>query len=372
MRQHLHLFALRAISTFSSFFFNSLRLFVHFSVATHRKLSETEKAPFNKRAHELREKHKNDHPDYKYTPRRRSNKMEAAAAARAAATIAAAATVRPEKAPRRTKVTSKRTTSGKSNGSMSNSSESPTGCSFANGDLLPRNAMFDAMPCDGYTTPNHLMNAIYSRPPNGYKMDSYETDAYPGAHQFENNNGHRQQSPCSTASSNLSCTTLTPPATPHNASILGSASPSKNHFPRDQNYSAAYASPNVLPNNQRQPVDVYFEHKFQQHDYASNFIQPVTHSVLGEHVDAAALNDPMQSYAHNAQLNEAYNFNAYYGDDMTGMEVQAYHNMNSNVDICPAVEKKFIPDPSGGGSGRLTNTNVNTFYNNSPYTSFLN
>lgn len=344
-----------------------------------RKLSETEKAPFNKRAHELREKHKNDHPDYKYTPRRRSNKMEAAAAARAASTVVAASTVRPEKVPRRTKVTSKRATSAKASGATSNSSESPNSCSFSNTDLLPRAAMYDTLTSDDYTTPHYPMNVIYGQTGNRhnvYKIDQYEADAYAAAHPFENNNGQRQQSPCSTASSNLSCTTLTPPATPHNGVILGPSSPSKNHLAREQREQtyAAYVSPNMVvaaasaANNQRQIMDQFVDNKYSSHDYYGNFMQPSNHSVFGAHTDVP-LNDPMQSFAHNQPLNESYNNynNLYYNDEMTGSGMQAYHNMNAATDICPPDEKKFIPELNGGG-GRINN--AATFYSNDAYPTY--
>lgn len=344
-----------------------------------RKLSETEKAPFNKRAHELREKHKNDHPDYKYTPRRRSNKIEAAAAARAASTVAAAATVRPEKPPRRTKVTAKRgATSVKSSGTISNSSESPNSCSFPNTDLLPRNPLFDSMSCDDYGTAHHPMNGIYGHTANRnnnntFKIDSYEADAYASVHQFDNNNGQRQQSPRSTASSNLSCATLTPPATPHNTVVLGSSSPTKNHLPREQRepiYSA-YTASNMVANNQRPMMDSFVDSKYSPHEHYFNCLQPSPHSVFGTHVDAT-LTDQMQPFAHHSQLNEAYNtYNVYYNDDMTGSGMQTYHHsLNVADDICASDEKKFNPELNGGmGGARLTNGN--TFYgNNDAYAAY--
>lgn len=323
-------------------------------------MSETEKAPFNKRAHELREKHKNDHPDYKYTPRRRSNKLEAAAAARAATTVAAAATVRPEKPPRRTKATTKRATSAKASGAISNSSESPNSCSFANGDLLPRNAMFEQVSGVDYaTTAHHSMNGNYGHATNrhhsAFKMDRYEAEAY-AVHHFESNNGERQQSPCSTASSNLSCATLTPPATPHNTAILGSSSPSKNLSSREQrepNYSA-YVAPTMMANNQRQAIDSFAVNKYASQDCYGNYSQLSSHSqlsIFGGHADIA-LSDQMQPFSHNQQINESYgNFTAvpeFYGDDLNGGGMQ-YHDLNANGSICPPDEKKFNPELSGGG-----------------------
>lgn len=330
----------------------------------HRKLSETEKAPFNKRAHELREKHKNDHPDYKYTPRRRSNKMEAAAAARAASTVAAAANIRPEKPPRRPKATTKRVTTAKASGTISNSSESPNSCSYANADQLPRNTMFESVSgVDFATTSHHSMNGIYGHAANrhhsAFKMDRYDTDAY-ATHHFESNNGERQQSPCSTASSNLSCATLTPPATPHNTAILGSSSPSKNHSSREQreqNYTA-YMAPNMMVNNQRQVIDSFGVNKYESQDCYGNYSQLSSHSqlsVFGGHADVA-LSDPMQTFPHNQQINESYsNFTAvpeFYSDDINGAGMQ-YHDLNATGNICPPDEKKFIPELSG--SGRLMN-----------------
>lgn len=330
----------------------------------HRKLSETEKAPFNKRAHELREKHKNDHPDYKYTPRRRSNKMEAAAAARAASTVAAAATVRPEKPPRRTKATTKRATGVKVSGTISNSSESPNSCSYANADLMSRNTMFESVSgVDFATTPHHSMNGIYGHASNrhqsAFKIDRYDADAY-AAHHFENHNGERQQSPCSTASSNLSCATLTPPATPQNTSILGSSSPTKNRSSRDhreQNYSA-YVAPNMMGNNQRQVIDSFAVNKYATQDCYGNYSQLSAHSqlsIFGGHADVA-LNDPMQTFPHNQQINESYNnfttVPEFYSDDINGGIMQ-YHDLNATGNICPPDEKKFNPELNGGG--RLIN-----------------
>lgn len=319
-------------------------------------MSEIEKAPFNKRAHELREKHKNDHPDYKYTPRRRSNKIEAAAAARAASTVAAAATVRSEKLPRRTKVTTKRPTPAKVIGINSNSSESPNSCNFTNTDLLPRNAMYESVSGVDYaTTAQHSINGIYvghtgANRHNTFKMDTYDGDGYVGIHQFDNNIGQRQESPCSTASSNLSCTTLTPPATPHNTAILGSSSPTKNHLSREQreqNYSP-YVTPNMsAANHQRQTSIDQFANKFASNDYFGNYPMQSTHSTFGTHAtDIALSSDQLQSFAHNHQMNETYN--NYYCDEIPANVMPSYHDFNAATNICPTDEKKFIPELNGG------------------------
>lgn len=321
-----------------------------------RKLSETEKAPFNKRAHELREKHKNDHPDYKYTPRRRSNKIEAAAAARAASTVAAASTVRPEKPPRRTKTTTKRAPPAKVSSANSNSSESPNSCSFASNDLLPHSAIFEQVPGIDYAASHHSMNSGVYGPHNGnrhtstFKMDRYDADAY-AVHQFEN--GQRQESPCSNASSNLSCT-LTPPATPHNTAILGSSSPSKNLLSRDQreqNYSP-YVAPNMVTNNNQRPAMDQFANKYASHDYCPNFSQPTTHSIFSAHTDVS-LTEQMQPFAHQHQFSDnSYNnfsqgVETFFGDEMNGTGMPSYHNLSAGGENCPMDEKKFNPEIGG-------------------------
>lgn len=281
--------------------------------------------------------------------------MEASAAARAASTASstAAAIPRVDKPVRRIKVTTKRASTAKTS-VVSNSSDSPNSCSFSNNDLLPRNnQMYESVSMVDYASAHHPMTSIYGHTANRhniFKIDPYEALA------FENNNNNGQrQSPCSTASSNLSCATLTPPATPQNTAILGSSSPNKNPLSREPNYASYVASNMVVNNNQRQATDP-FVNKFSQQEYYSQYSQMPSHSNFATHADVA-LNDPLQSFAHTQPLNDGYNNYMqaeYYSDDMSTSGMQSYHDLNAAVDICPTNEKKFIPELMNGG-GRLAN-----------------
>lgn len=309
-----------------------------------RKLSETEKAPFNKRALELREKHKADHPDYKYTPRRRNNvngKGETIS-------TSAASPSRSDKPARRPKSSAmKRPSAGKAN-TASNSSASSTayGANPQHQNAFEISSIVDN---DFYEQTANAYGLQINRL-NGIKTDPYEISAY-NINIFDQNNVQRH-SPCSTASSNLSCTTLTPPATPHNTAILGSSSPGKGFMNRER-------EPNAL-NSAIRPQPDHFYGKYQTDMYAyqqlpsySSYPSTVNHGNNPSDLDQAYSNQPIQeTYNHFGATNE------YFGDDLAA-GVHSYHDLNQAM-TDPHLEKKYMCDM--GEDERLSHMSFTPFH----------
>lgn len=106
-------------------------LFFHYSAASfayfRRNFSEEKKAMFKRKAEELRAKHKKDHPQYKYQPRRKKSKVLAAAAAAAAAASSSSIVEKPVRS-----TASKKAAKLKEYSRMSDSSASPAN---SNNDL---------------------------------------------------------------------------------------------------------------------------------------------------------------------------------------------------------------------------------------------
>lgn len=307
------------------------RTSIHFFIC--RKLSESEKAPFNKRALELREKHKADHPDYKYTPRRRNNKNEP---------IEPPPSNRTTKGGRRTKANNtKRANANRV--PVSTVTPAPSVPYSANAEAIEN--IIDAMSASNheinqapFTAYGHLENRL-----NGIKMDSYESTSYAALKIFEQNNLQRH-SPCST-SSNFSCNTLTPPATPQNSIGLRSASPAKGIFPRDTNNTHMYSG---KYNN-----DTYL---YQSNTSYSNYPSVFAPTATNSESDQLLANDQFNSY----QPTQDY----FVADVNSGM--QTYQELNQVQSAC-IEDKKFMYEADD--DNRFTSMNFLPFTDSYNYPS---
>lgn len=292
---------------------------------SNRKLSEAEKVPFNKRALELREKHKADHPDYKYTPRRRNNNKS-----EGISTASSTPPSRSDKPPRRPKSSApKRPIASKTN-AVAHSSPSPTAYhtngahqnSFEMSSIADNN--FYEQTASAYGLQMNRLNCIKTDP---YNVTSYNVNIF-------DQSTIQRHSPCSTASSNLSCTTLTPPATPHSTAVLGASSPNKSCMIRER-------EPNTF-NTMNSAIRAPSEAFYRKYNSDACTYQPLTsytgYPTVGSHCNNEA--DLEQAYS-NPTIPEAYNTfgNDFFNDDIPS-GIQTFHDLSQTM-TGPHTDKKF-------------------------------
>ncbi|KAH8407256.1 hypothetical protein KR222_011325, partial [Zaprionus bogoriensis] len=185
-----------------------------------KNLKDSDKKPFMEFAEKLRMTHKQEHPDYKYQPRRKKARIlqqqevaTAAAAAEGAATTAAAATTTAAAAAAAgTAASSSQRRSASGSNGQRRASKSSTACSGSSGSNLCSTSS---------SSPDVFSNEAFMKSLNSACAASLlEQGLSMGSGEPERNG--LLDSPCSTTSS---LSSLTPPATPFSAGSAASKQP---------------------------------------------------------------------------------------------------------------------------------------------------
>lgn len=204
------------------------------SIINFRNLKEADKRPFIEFAEKLRVTHKQEHPDYKYQPRRKKNKSSPGARGSSAASPTPTEKTRNSNANKEgtARSTAPSATPTKREGSGGNGAQK-------NPPKSNRMPMYDYYNAQMMKSHGITMSDYDHSYPNGLKTESgMEVDPLTI---YEYN---RRESPCSPTTSSSSghsrndIQTLTPPATPYATnSALRSCSPNKNgmYYPRSIN-----------------------------------------------------------------------------------------------------------------------------------------